>query len=127
MAKTLATVLGIVYVAMGVLGFIDTGIVGTAGFFAADALYSAVFVVIGAVLLVGAFLATNRTRGINVTVGALLALIALSGFLMVPDRGEMLGMLVNGADHWLNLLAGLVLLGSGLMERGRVGRLAHSM
>lgn len=126
MAKTFATLFGIVYVLMGLVGFFNTGFVGTAGVFAADTLTSAFFVLVGAVLLAGAFAATTRTRGINLIVGTVLALLALIGFLAVPDRGELLGLFVSGSVHWLNLLMGAVLIGSALLERRTVDRYAYS-
>lgn len=127
MAKTAATLFGIVYVLMGVLGLFNTGLVGTSGVFAADTLHSLAFVVIGAVLLVGAFVATEKARGINLVVGALLAIVALSGFLIVPDRGVMLGMLMNAAGHWANLIMGAILSGTALLERSGSRRYAGTM
>lgn len=126
MAKTLAGLFGIVYVVMGVLGFLNTPLVGTDGFFASNALYSIAFLAIGAVLLWGAFYAAAQTRRVNTIVGAVLAVVAIAGFLMVPERGTMLGMLVSGSDHWLNLIAGALLVGSGVMQERVLGRMAHA-
>lgn len=126
MAKTFATLFGIVYVLMGAIGFFNTGLVGTAGVFAADGLTSAFFVLVGAALLVGAT-AASRTRNTNTIVGAVLALLAVIGFLAVPDRGELLGMLVSGSVHWFNLIAGAILFGTGVFERRTVDRYAYSV
>ena len=120
MSKTIAILFGLIYVAMGIIGFFDTGLVGPDGFFASNTLYNVVFLVVGAVLLGGAAGRWGATRGTNMIVGAVLALIALTGFLMVPERGEMLGMLVSGSGHWLNLLAGITLIGVSFAERGAV-------
>lgn len=117
MTKTLATLFGIVYVLMGIAGLFDTALIGTNGFFAADAAYSIAFMVIGAVLLFAALFRQDSARGITLTMGALLALIGLSGFLIAPERGEMLGMFVNTADHWFNLVVGLILAGVAYADR----------
>ncbi len=127
MAKTLAIVLGIVYVAVGVLGFVGTEVAGTSGFVAADGLYSALSVLVGVALLATAFFAAGGVRAANLAIGAVLALLAVAGFIAIPAGGEMLGMLMNEANLWLNLVAGVLLVGSGLMERERTARFAHSM
>jgi hypothetical protein len=117
MARTVAIVLGIVYALMGVVGFFSTGFIGPDGFFASNALYAGALVIVGALLLVGAFFATERIRTFNGVLGAILVLFALAGFLMVPDRGTMIGMLIGGSDHWLNLILGVVLLGSSMTSQ----------
>lgn len=127
MAKTFAVLFGVVYVLMGLIGFFDTGLVGTAGVFAADGLTSAMFVLVGAVLLAGGLATVSRARNLNTIVGAVLALLAVVGFLMVPDRGEMLGMFVSGSVHWFNLIAGALLFGSGVFEHRSVDRYAYSV
>lgn len=114
MARTVAIVLGIVYALIGIVGFFSTGFMGPDGFFASNALYAGASVILGALLLIGAFFATERTRTFNGVLGAILILFALAGFLMVPDRGTMAGMLISGSDHWLNLILGVILLGSSL-------------
>src|SRR4051812_8144525 len=114
MTKTLATFLGIVYALMGIAGLFDTTIVGTNGVFAADGAYGLVLVLVGAVLLVG--VVTRSTRIAGLAAGTVLAIVALSGFLIAPGKGEMFGMLVNNADHWINLILGVLLAGTALFE-----------
>lgn len=127
MAKTLAILFGVVYVLMGIVGFFNTGLVGTAGVFAADALTSAMFVLVGAVLLTGGLATLARARNMNTLVGAVLVVLSLIGFLMVPDRGEMLGMFVSDSVHWFNLIVGAVLFGSGVYERRIERRYQYSV
>lgn len=124
MSKTIAILFGLVFVALGIIGFFDTGLVGPDGFFASNALFNAVFLIVGAALLGGAAGRWGTTRGTNMAVGAVLALLALVGFLMVPERGEMLGMLVSGSVHWLNLFAGIALIGVSLLERETAGSMS---
>lgn len=127
MAKTFAVLFGVVYVLMGIVGFFNTGLVGTAGVFAADALTSSMFVLVGAVLLTGGLASLSRARNMNTMVGAVLVLLSLVGFLMVPDRGEMLGMFVSDSVHWFNLIVGAILFGSGIYERRVSERYAYSV
>lgn len=115
------------FVLMGLVGFFNTSLVGTAGLFAADALTSAMFVLVGAVLLTGGLATLPRARTMNTLIGSILVLLSLAGFLMVPGRGEMLGMFVSGSVHWLNLIVGAVLLGSGIYERRTERRYAYSL
>jgi hypothetical protein len=115
--KVLATILGIGYVLLGITGMFDTSLVGTNGLFAADPAYSIAFMVVGAVLLFAALFRQEASRGIIMTVGTLLALVALGGLLTMPNKGEMLGMLVNTTDHIANLVAGLALAGTAYFAR----------
>ena len=63
----------------------------------------------------------------NTIVGAVLVLLSLVGFVMVADRGEMLGMFVSDSVHWFNLIVGAVLFGSGIYERRALRRYEYSV
>ena len=117
MVRTFATLFGVVYAVMGVLGLIGTGLVGVNGVFAADLASSIVLIVAGIALLYGASRTQSAARGMNLAVGMLLILAAIIGFIAVPVRGEVFGLLVNSAGHWANLLVGIVLAGTALLER----------
>ncbi|HEY0011152.1 MAG TPA: hypothetical protein VGB97_04590 [Candidatus Paceibacterota bacterium] len=127
MTKTLATLFGIVYLLMGIAGTVNTRLVGTDGLFAADAAYSIALMVIGAVLLFAALFKQDAARSITFSVGALLALVALSSLLFTPGRGEVLGMFVNSVDHVLNLAIGLTIAGTAYFERSRVSSSLRDM
>ena len=118
MTRTLATITGLMYGALGVAGIFDTYLVGVNGIIAADTAYSYALMAIAAALLFAALFPRETTRRATFTIGTLLALIALSGFLIAPERSEMFGMLANSAGHWVNLAAGLLLAGVALLERG---------
>ncbi len=117
MTRTLATIIGLMYGALGIAGLFDTAIAGNQGFIAADVAYSYALLAVAAVLLFAALLRREPARRTTLTVGTLLALVALSGFLIAPERGELFGMLVNSAGHWLNLVVGVTLAGIALAER----------
>ncbi len=116
MAKIIASVLGIVYVLAGIIGFFNTGFIGSSGYFASNALYDVAVIVVGAVLLIGAF-ATERVRTVNIVMGVILGLFALLSFAIATGGATSLGMLVNAADDWVNLLFGIILIGSGMVSQ----------
>ncbi len=117
MAKTFSIILGVIYVLLGLVGFLNTSLVGQNGLFAANEMYDVAFIVVGAVLLIGAMVAAQATRTINIVVGVVLALAAVTAFSLVPDRGVLMGMLVSYSDSWLNLVAAVLLVGSSLAAR----------
>lgn len=117
MTRKLATIAGLAYAALGVAGLFNTAIIGQGGFIAADASYSYAFIAIAVMLLFAALMRRESARRTTLAVGALLAVVALSGFLIAPESGQMFGMLVNNAGHYLNLVVGLSLAGVALLER----------
>lgn len=114
MTKNLATFSGIVLALMGIAGLFDTSIVGTHGFFTANATYSLVLVAAGAVLLVGSVL--DHARVTSLAAGTVLVIVALAGLLIVPDQGALYGFLVNTADHIVSLAVGAALVAAALFE-----------
>ncbi|HEY6578707.1 MAG TPA: DUF4383 domain-containing protein [Rhizomicrobium sp.] len=113
-AKNAALVIGIVFLIVGVLGFIPNPVVGPTGYFVANATHDWVHIVSGIVLLLGAF-ASAGSFGPGLAlrfVGAVYALIAVVGFLMPADM--MFGMVaMNAADRWLHVVLAIVILYSG--------------
>lgn len=117
MTRTLATIFGLSYGVLGVAGLFNTAVVGTNGLIVADATYSYALLAVAVVLLFAALLRYESARRTALTVGTLLALFALSGFLIAPERGQILGMVVGNVGHWVNLAIGLSLAGVALLER----------
>ena len=130
LARTVALVLGAVYVLVGVLGFIpgirtdEPGIGGMTsaegallGIFPVNALHNIVHIVIGAALLYGS---TARDNAIMVSrvVGVVYLVVGVVGFV-APDTFGL--MLIGGADIYLHLLTAAVLLYIGFFapEEGR--------
>ncbi len=105
--QTWATVLGVVFLAIGILGFFTSGILWV---FGVNALHNVVHLVSGVVLL-WAGLATAPTKQVNTAFGVIYGLIGIIGFFGV------LGFLnVNTADNWLHLVIGIVTLAIGTMS-----------
>jgi Domain of unknown function (DUF4383) len=113
-AKMAALVLGAVFVAVGILGFIPNPIVGPNGIFAANWAHNVVHIASGLLILAGAFTALGASMGLKI-VGVVYALVAILG--LFTGSGMLLGLvLVNHADHALHVaLAGVILVAGFLL------------
>jgi hypothetical protein len=108
LARTVAAVFGVVYVLVGVIGFLITS--PLFGLFGVSPLHNIAHIVIGAVLLYGA---TSTAAAIMATrgMGALLVVLGVLGFIdPLPDV-----LPLGGSDIWLHLVSGAVLLAVGYM------------
>jgi hypothetical protein len=116
MAKTLAIVFGIVFVLVGILGFIPNPLVGTGAIFEADTLHNLVHLVIGLILLAVAFWSPMQSALWLKIMGFVYLVVAILGFLLVSGTGELLGLVsINPADNWLHIVLAIVLLAAGYM------------
>jgi hypothetical protein len=126
MSKKLAAVIGVVFVLVGVLGFIPNPIVGTEGFFVTNTAHDLVHLISG-LLFLGAggivvALAVTKPSGVPLFMkifGAVYLLIAVLGFAVLSgagDTGSLLGFIeINAADNWLHVVLGLGILGAGFI------------
>ena len=115
MAKKLATLFGVVFVLVGVLGFVSNPIVGAAGLFQTDTLHNIVHLLIGVVLLIVAMSAPAASALWLKIFGVVYLLLAVLGFLLIPGGGMLLGLVTtNTADHFLHLVLGVVILAAGM-------------
>jgi Domain of unknown function (DUF4383) len=114
MAKQLSYLFGIIFVLVGILGFVANPIVGSTGLFETDTLHNIVHLLIGIVLIVvAAWCAASASLWLKI-MGVLYIVLAVVGFLMVPDGGMLLGLvLTNMADHVLHIVLGVVLVVAG--------------
>jgi preprotein translocase subunit Sss1 len=113
MTKKLSMVLGVVFIIVGILGFIPNPIVGMDKIFHTNLIHDLVHILLGVVLLVGGS-KSNAGASMTLKVVALVyLLVAILGFIMGP--GKLLGLVeVNSADNWLHLVLALVLFGSSM-------------
>ncbi len=113
--QTLALAFGAVYALVGVLGFFVSSDVDFAGQdgdsllgFDVNGLHNVVHLLIGVALLVA-----SRThaaaRSANLTIGAVYVLLAVLGPFINDTAADIIGL--NGADHVLHLLSGVLLVG----------------
>jgi hypothetical protein len=118
MAKTLAMVFGIVFVLVGLMGFIDTGLVGESGMFQTNTLHDLVHLLFGIILLVVGMKSQASAASAMKIIGIVYLLLAILGFLMIPSGGELLGLVtMNSADHVLHVLLGVVLVAAGMLSK----------
>lgn len=110
--RTVAAVFGVVYVLVGIVGFILTTDDKIFGLFEVNALHNIVHIVLGLALLYGstntaAATMMNRWVGIVLLVLGVLGIFSPSGFGLVP---------IGGADIFLHLASGVILVGTSLMS-----------
>jgi hypothetical protein len=120
MAKTLAIIFGVVFVLVGILGFIQNPIVGMDGIFVTNHAHDLVHLLFGVILLVVAFVAAARAGLWMIILGVIYLVLAVVGFVMVPHGGNLLGFVAtNDADHWLHIVLGVVLIVLGIVAKGK--------
>ena len=114
MAKKIAQVFGVIFLLVGLLGFIGNPIVGEMGLFHADMMHNLVHILSGLILLIAA------SKGAAAlwlkVIGIVYLLVAILGFMMLGEdgMGSVLGIVsVNGADNWLHLVLAAILLWGG--------------
>jgi len=124
LARTIAAILGIIYVLLGVVGFLPDPLVQAStaasatgallGIFPINPLHNVVHLVIGASLLY-ASMATATAIMVSRVIGGVYVVVGLLG-LASPDGFGLLPL--GGADIFLHLGTGAVLLAVGFMNGG---------
>ena len=104
---------GVVFLIVGLLGFISNPIVGEMGYFHANVAHNLVHIVLGLILLLGSKTPMMAAKWLKI-VGVLYLVVALLGFIMMPGMGMNVNLLgfvsINGADNWLHVVVALVTL-----------------
>lgn len=111
---------GAVYVLVGLLGFVVTGLSGIfstdggllLGLFMVNPLHNVVHVLVGTLLIIGGSASIRTTRRVNTTVGAVYLLVFVLGLAVQGSAANILAL--NTADHGLHLASALLLIGVGL-------------
>jgi hypothetical protein len=112
-ARLAAIVIGIVFLAVGILGFIPNPLVSETGLFAVNTVHNLVHIVSGLVLLAGAYTALGSAMGLKI-IGVIYGLVAILGLIVGP--GMLLGLIhINAADNWLHVLLAVVILAAGFL------------
>ena len=124
-AKTAALVIGIIFIAVGLLGFIDNPIVGDSQdvIFHADTVHNMVHIISCVLFVFVAMAAPAFTGTFLILFGIVYLAIGLIGFANFGGQGmgKVLGFLhVNGADNYLHIGLGILILLLGLITRRRV-------
>ena len=115
MAKTMALVFGIIFVLVGLLGFVSNPLVGPYGLFVTDGLHNLVHLVLGVILLFAARSGQAQSARWLKILGVVYLVLAVLGFLLAPSGPSLLGIVaMNGADNWLHVVLGIVLIIAGM-------------
>ena len=121
-AKTAAIIIGLLFVAVGLLGYVDNPIVGSSegAIFHTDNVHNIVHIVSGALFLLIAFAAPGSAAGFLKLFGIVYLIIGIIGFVQygTDGMGKLFGFLhVNGADNFLHVGLGLVIFLAGFSRR----------
>ena len=112
-AKLAAIVIGIVFIAVGILGFFPNPLVSPTGMFAVNTNHNIVHLVSGAVLLAGAYSSLGAALALKI-IGIIYGAVAVLGLYVGP--GMLLGLVhVNAADNWLHVVLAVVILAAGFL------------
>jgi len=121
-AKSAALVFGLIFIAVGILGFIDNPIIGESpdAIFHADTLHNGVHIGSGVLFLLIAMAAPGFTATFLMIFGIVYLLIGIVGLVTIGSDGmvKVLGVLhVNGADNFLHIALGIVIFIAGVAGR----------
>ena len=122
-AKTAALIIGVIFIAVGLAGFVDNPIVGTSEnvIFQADQMHNIVHIVSGVLFVFVALAASGSAAGFLKLFGIVYLIIGIVGLVTVgtspSDMGKVLGFLnVNGADNYLHVGLGIVIFLAGFAK-----------
>jgi uncharacterized membrane protein len=120
-AQTWATVAGIVLVAAGLLGFLNTQLIGTAdnALVRADAVHNIVHLITGAIALYIAFGLKGEQQANAVLGFGILYAIVFVAVLVSPNLFGLFSVPANAAVHVIHAAVAVVSLAVGYMARGR--------
>ena len=117
--KTIAILIGAIFIVIGLLGFISNPIVGAGhdSVFHTDSLHNAVHIISGILFLVFGMGISSRASAFMKIFGVVYLLLGILGLFVFGTAGEgkLLGFLhVNGADNFLHIGLGILIFFAGL-------------
>src|ERR671932_331061 len=118
MAKTIAKILGVVFILVGLVGFVSPTFLGTH----LGTTHNLVHLISGAVALYFGFGATlSAARLFCIVFGIVYALLGVAGFLLGSGSERMLAiddlLMLGTVDHVIHILLGIIFLAGGFMTR----------
>ena len=130
--RLIASIFGVVYLLVGLIGFAVTGGVDflategglVLGLFMVNPFANVVHLLIGAALLIAGLSNVSAAKATNTTIGAVYLLLGIVGFFLVNTALNVLAL--NTADHFLHLASAIVLLGVGLTADKKVHNSVHA-
>jgi hypothetical protein len=118
MAKTIATILGVVFILVGICGFFAPGLLGAH----LNTTHNLVHLISGAIALYFGLAGTlSAARLFCIIFGVVYALLGVGGFLLGSGADRMLAiddlLMLGTMDHVIHILLGIVFLAGGLVTR----------
>lgn len=118
--RLVATIFGVIYLLVGLLGFAYTGGVDffdtegglLLGIFEVNPFHNVAHLLIGAILLIAGLKSVPAARSANIAVGAAYLLLGIIGLFLVDSPANILA--INGADNVLHFGSAILLLAVGL-------------
>jgi len=111
-SKNLSLVLGIAFLAAGILGFIPNPVVSPDGLFAVNTIHNLVHILTAGVFIAGALGSESVARVTLQSVGVAYVGVTVLGFL--TEGHLLLGLVhINEADRWLHAGLAVVILVAG--------------
>jgi hypothetical protein len=124
MAKTVCKILGVVFILVGLIGFVSPGFLGTH----LSLTHNLVHLISGAIALYFGFAATlSAARLFCIIFGVVYGLLGICGFLLGDGPDRMfealagLGLHLGTMDHVVHILLGVVFLAGGFLTRADLG------
>jgi hypothetical protein len=114
-AKSAAILIGLIFIVVGILGFVENPIIGDSpdAIFHADSFHNYVHIGSGILFLLFAMAAPATTRGFMVLFGLVYLTLGVIGYVTFGKEGtgKVLGVLhVNANDNYLHIALGLVIV-----------------
>ncbi len=118
MAKNLIILFGVVFVVVGLLGFIPNPIVGTNGIFVTNTIHNLVHLISGILFLIIGFSAAGSSSSALIIFGVVYGLVAILGFI---GQTTILGLgSVNLYDNVLHVVLALAFLIGGFATKSKM-------
>jgi len=119
--KTAALIIGFLFVAVGILGYVSNPIIGPSedAFFHADSVHNMVHIISGALFILVALVMPSSAGGFMKLFGVIYLILGVLGLVKygTDGMGKLLGFLhVNGPDNFLHIGLGLVIFLAGTMR-----------
>jgi uncharacterized protein DUF4383 len=120
-AKTAAILLGLVFLAVGLLGYVDNPIVGSSekAMFHTDSIHNIVHIASGALFLLLALVAPAAVGGFLKLFGLVYLVIGIVGMVQIgsQDMIKLFGFLmVNKLDNYLHIALGVIIFLAGFLR-----------
>lgn len=123
--KTASLIIGIIFLAVGILGFVANPVIGDSmdAIFHADPVHNCVHIISGVLFLIFAFAAPGSAGFFLKLFGVVYFLLGVVGMATIGDSEmiKLLGFLhVNAADNYLHIALGIVIFLAGLLPPAMV-------